>query len=187
MALRFRPLLICREPAGIQGVNTLYSWFSTSFAVPPNWSDQGVLLHFGAVDYEATVFINGKKAGFNRGGYFHFTVDATPYLKSESDNELYFSHFLVPPVCEFKSVYRNANVRLIGLYSFMTRPMVMDLRSQSANKFCTRHTSFIDPVAASGKASGSSRHPNDMSHGWISMRIWMEKVNLIIKMPVTRC
>ncbi len=29
-----------------------------------------VLLNFGAVDYEATLYINGGQAGFNRGGYY---------------------------------------------------------------------------------------------------------------------
>ncbi|GAB1213315.1 hypothetical protein ATERTT37_002464 [Aspergillus terreus] len=47
-----------------------------------------VLLNFGAVDYEATVFINGKQAGFHRGGYFHFAVDASEYVKFGADNEL---------------------------------------------------------------------------------------------------
>ena len=47
------------------------------------------MLNFGAVDYEATVFINRKKAGFHRGGYFEFTVDATPYLTPDGQaNEL---------------------------------------------------------------------------------------------------
>lgn len=65
-----------------------YSWFSTKFDVPSEWEDQNVLLHFGAVDYEATVFINGKKAGFNRGGYFHFEVDISKHVKTGQENEL---------------------------------------------------------------------------------------------------
>lgn len=73
---------------GIQGTDTYYSWFSTSFKVPESWSDQRVLLNFAAVDYEATVFVNGKKAGFHRGGYFSFTLDVTDQV-SDGDNELY--------------------------------------------------------------------------------------------------
>jgi beta-galactosidase/beta-glucuronidase len=57
--------------------------------VPSNWIEQRVLLNFGAVDYEATVFINGKQAGFNRGGYFAFTIDVTDYLSTNGHNELY--------------------------------------------------------------------------------------------------
>lgn len=66
----------------------LYSWFSTSFSVPSDWNGQNILLNFGAVDYEATVFVNGQKAGFHRGGYFRFTVDVTKYLKRGGNNEL---------------------------------------------------------------------------------------------------
>lgn len=67
----------------------LYSWFSTKFDVPSSWGNQSVLLHFGAVDYEATVFVNGKQAGFNRGGYFHFEIDISEHLKGGQENELY--------------------------------------------------------------------------------------------------
>lgn len=66
----------------------LYSWFSTKFTIPNNWRRDRVLLNFGAVDYEATVFINGKKAGFHRGGYFAFQVDITNHLFWHGDNEL---------------------------------------------------------------------------------------------------
>ncbi|KAJ5818440.1 hypothetical protein N7474_004031 [Penicillium riverlandense] len=74
--------------SGIQAVDALYSWFSNSFTVDSSWKGQHVLLNFGAVDYEATVFVNGKQAGFHRGGYFRFTLDVTPYVNFGQDNEL---------------------------------------------------------------------------------------------------
>jgi beta-galactosidase/beta-glucuronidase len=67
----------------------LYSWFQTSFDIPSGWSTGNrVLLNFGAVDYEATVFVNGKEVGFHRGGYFEFTFDVTDYLSKNGTNEL---------------------------------------------------------------------------------------------------
>lgn len=45
------------------------------------------LLHFGAVDWECTVFVNGKEIGSHTGGYCPFTLDITAALK-EGDNEL---------------------------------------------------------------------------------------------------
>lgn len=87
---------------GIQGVDTLYSWFSTSFTIPSDWSGQQTLLNFGAIDYEATVFINGKKAGFNRGGYFEFTIDVTDFL-SGGHNELYVN--LLKPASKYSLTY----------------------------------------------------------------------------------
>jgi len=47
-----------------------------------------VLLNFGAVDYMATIYVNGKKAGNHTGGYFEFTLDITPYLLTNGTNEL---------------------------------------------------------------------------------------------------
>jgi len=73
---------------GIQESFTLYSWFSNSFKVPLNWENQKILLNFDAVDYEATVFVNGKKAGFHRGGYFRFALDITQHVKIGQENEL---------------------------------------------------------------------------------------------------
>ncbi|KAH6694821.1 hydrolase [Leptodontidium sp. MPI-SDFR-AT-0119] len=73
---------------GIQGENTIFSWFSTSFTVPSSWSGRKVLLNFAAVDYEATVYTNGNQIGFNRGGYFRFTIDATEHVTFNGTNEL---------------------------------------------------------------------------------------------------
>lgn len=55
-----------------------------------------MLLNFGAVDYEATVFVNGQQAGFHRGGYFEFTVDITPFVNATTNNELYVDHSSSP-------------------------------------------------------------------------------------------
>ena len=67
----------------------MYSWFSTSFTVPSSWSGRKILLNFAAVDYEATVYINGNQVGFNRGGYFRFTIDATEHVSFNGTNEMY--------------------------------------------------------------------------------------------------
>ncbi|MFZ5880839.1 MAG: glycoside hydrolase family 2 protein [Chloroflexota bacterium] len=45
------------------------------------------LLHFGAVDYECSIFLNGRPIGSHRGGYLPFTFDITDAL-SGGDNEL---------------------------------------------------------------------------------------------------
>ncbi|MBQ4067475.1 MAG: glycoside hydrolase family 2, partial [Clostridia bacterium] len=44
-----------------------------------------VLLHFGAVDQRAVLFVNGKRGGEHEGGYLSFSFDITPYL-SEGEN-----------------------------------------------------------------------------------------------------
>lgn len=45
------------------------------------------LLHFGAVDYECQVAINGKTVGSHKGGYYPFTFDITDALVS-GENEI---------------------------------------------------------------------------------------------------
>lgn len=91
-----KPILVpsCIESglSGVQGRFALYSWYSTSFEVPSDWSGQQVLLNFGAVDYEATVFVNGHNATFHRGGYFSFEVDITDYLNGGNNELLVFTH-----------------------------------------------------------------------------------------------
>ena len=45
------------------------------FAVPDTWRGRRVLLRFGAVDWRATVFVDGRETGSHDGGYAHFAVD----------------------------------------------------------------------------------------------------------------
>jgi beta-galactosidase/beta-glucuronidase len=47
-----------------------------------------VLLHFGAVDFNARVWVNGKQMGEHRGGYDDFSFDITAALNPNGPNEL---------------------------------------------------------------------------------------------------
>jgi beta-galactosidase/beta-glucuronidase len=62
-------------------------WYARSFEVPEEWQELDLLLHFGAVDYRATVWVNGKLVGNNRGGHVPFAFDIAPYLK-KGENRL---------------------------------------------------------------------------------------------------
>ncbi len=63
-------------------------WYRRSFTVPVGWTGKHVLLHFGAVDYETEVFVNGTSAGTHKGGYDPFTLDITPLLSGAGPQEL---------------------------------------------------------------------------------------------------
>jgi len=63
-------------------------WYRRTFTVPNAWKGSRLLLHFGAVDWEATVYVNGTKVGEHRGGYDAFTFDITDALKSGGKQEL---------------------------------------------------------------------------------------------------
>ncbi|KAF2799815.1 glycoside hydrolase family 2 protein [Melanomma pulvis-pyrius CBS 109.77] len=87
------PVLVpfCLESAlsGVMGSHNIWSWYQTTFDVPSSWTaGNRVILNFGAVDYEATVFINGNQTTFHRGGYWSFNVDVTDYLSANGTNEL---------------------------------------------------------------------------------------------------
>ncbi len=56
-------------------------WYRRTFVVPDAWKDQRVLLHFGAVDYRAIVWVNGRLAGSHEGGHTPFYFDITPLLQ----------------------------------------------------------------------------------------------------------
>jgi beta-galactosidase/beta-glucuronidase len=56
-------------------------WYRREFALPEAWQGRRVRLHFGAVDYEATVWVNGHLVGTHRGGYTAFWFDITGALQ----------------------------------------------------------------------------------------------------------
>ena len=65
-------------------------WYRRSFSSPALDGKGRVLLHFGAVDYECRIWINGKDIGDHRGGYLPFTFDITDALV-QGENELIVS------------------------------------------------------------------------------------------------
>ena len=55
-------------------------WYRRAFTIPPDWQGQRILAHFGAIDYQASVWVNGNSAGSHIGGYTPFTLDITSLL-----------------------------------------------------------------------------------------------------------
>ncbi|MEK3987235.1 beta-galactosidase [Paenibacillus sp. VTT E-133280] len=55
-------------------------WYKREFNMPENWINGRVILHFGAVDYMAEVWVNGVSVGTHRGGYTPFSFDITSNL-----------------------------------------------------------------------------------------------------------
>lgn len=56
-------------------------WYRKNIEIPADWAGKSILLTFGAVDYHATVYVNGKYCGSHRGGYTPFTLDITDKLQ----------------------------------------------------------------------------------------------------------
>jgi tetratricopeptide (TPR) repeat protein len=66
---------------------TQWLWYKKSIVKPNIQGSKRILLHFGAVDWQTTVYVNGKKAGEHTGGYQNFSFDITDLLKN-GNNEL---------------------------------------------------------------------------------------------------
>jgi hypothetical protein len=76
-------------------------WYRRTFAIPDKWlkptrhgrgfdilPQRRILLHFGAVDWETTVWVNGQLVGAHRGGYDPFTLDITDALNKVGQQEI---------------------------------------------------------------------------------------------------
>ncbi|MDR3700512.1 MAG: glycoside hydrolase family 2 TIM barrel-domain containing protein [Candidatus Sulfopaludibacter sp.] len=62
-------------------------WYRRNFTAP-SLKGKRLLLHFGAVDWRAEVWVNGKAAGKHEGGYDPFTFDITDALKPKGPDEI---------------------------------------------------------------------------------------------------
>ncbi|WP_334077997.1 glycoside hydrolase family 2 protein [Paenibacillus sanfengchensis] len=60
-------------------------WYRKVFSVPDAYRKGRLLLHFGAVDYEAKIWVNGKLVALHEGGHTPFHADITDVL-TEGDN-----------------------------------------------------------------------------------------------------
>jgi hypothetical protein len=75
--------------SAISGVMQYYefSWYRRTFTVPSTWSGKHIILHLDAVDWQATVYVNGQPVGIHKGGYDPISYDITSYLNGGT-NEL---------------------------------------------------------------------------------------------------
>jgi hypothetical protein len=65
-------------------------WYHRPFYIPETWQGKRVLLHFGAVDWETNVWVNGKQLAAHRGGYLPFCYDISDLIRA-GENELLVS------------------------------------------------------------------------------------------------
>lgn len=61
-------------------------WYHREFEVPKEWQGKKVILHFGAVDYYAKVFVNGHYVGHHTGGNTPFSFDISFFLTGGREN-----------------------------------------------------------------------------------------------------
>src|SRR5947209_2131254 len=61
-------------------------WYRRRFKAQAAWADRQVYLQFDGVNRRADVYLNGKLLGTHLGGFARFRFDATPYLKTNTEN-----------------------------------------------------------------------------------------------------
>jgi len=77
-------------PASTVGDTGFYCvvWYRRNFEHPELQPDERLILHFGAVDYSATVWVNGTRVLSHRGGYTPFQADITDALSSGGQQQV---------------------------------------------------------------------------------------------------
>lgn len=56
-------------------------WYRRLINIPKEWAGKNIFLNFGAVDYDATIWIDGRKRGRHCGTGSSFSIDITKYVK----------------------------------------------------------------------------------------------------------
>jgi beta-galactosidase/beta-glucuronidase len=69
------------------------AWYRRTFMVPPSWRQGRVLLHFEAVDWRCSAWLNGQELGTHEGGYDSFSFDVTDALGADGLQELVVAVF----------------------------------------------------------------------------------------------
>jgi hypothetical protein len=64
------------------------AWYRREFTLPSEWRAKRIWLCFGAVDWQAQVWVNGKLAGMHEGGYSEFRLDITSFVRFDAPNRV---------------------------------------------------------------------------------------------------
>jgi Glycosyl hydrolases family 2, sugar binding domain/Glycosyl hydrolases family 2, TIM barrel domain/Glycosyl hydrolases family 2 len=84
------PFAVQSQLSGVQRAVTDSQtlWYHRTFAAPAVPRGGRLLLHFGAVDWRTTVWVNGTRVGEHQGGYDPFTFDVTDALRGHGPQQL---------------------------------------------------------------------------------------------------
>ena len=63
-------------------------WYRKLVTIPSNWTGKRILIHFGAIDWESEVYVNGVSMGIHKGGYDEVTYDITDQIVGTGPQEI---------------------------------------------------------------------------------------------------
>jgi hypothetical protein len=78
--------------SGIERKQEINMWYRRNVTIPASWKGKDVIIHFDAVDHDATIFVNGQKAGTHAGGYDAFSINITKFLKAGTNTLVVAAH-----------------------------------------------------------------------------------------------
>jgi len=111
----FVPFCPESELSGVGNTDFLNAvWYRRKVRIPQEWGNQEVLLHFQAVDYDVTVWVNGSEVRRHRGGFSSFTCELkyAPDAKPGDEIEIVLrardSHIGAQPRGKQSQLYGNS-------------------------------------------------------------------------------
>ena len=99
----------------LSGVEKVFSdndvlWYKTEFSLPENFARERIILHFGAVDQKAEVFLNGVFVGSHEGGYLPFCFDITDFSFSFVIQDILCAvKFVIPTVYNINHLFSSSS------------------------------------------------------------------------------
>ena len=140
-------------------------WYMKTFDLPKNWSGKKIIIHFEAVDYDSSVWLNDILLGSHKGGFDRFSFDITPYIKPNGRQKIVLS---VKDGTNFSSQPRGKQqIKPSGIYytpvSGIWQTVWLEAVSNEAHLQEVKTTSNIDektvtviPIANQALVSGYS-------------------------------
>lgn len=171
------------------------SWYRRHFHLPAKYRGRCIFLDFEGVMIACDVFVNGRKAGSQKGGYTPFFFDITPYVENGKDNVLAVrvdsrERKDIPPCggnidyLTFGGIYREVRLRVtdeVHISGLSPRPRKvlgkkqrLDLTLEIAN-FRQEPTdvrisaSLIDARGKKVASAGEMALVQAESHAWVDM------------------
>jgi beta-galactosidase/beta-glucuronidase len=147
-------------------------WYKRTLILPDGWEGRRVLLHFEAVDYKATVWINGKKAGEHTGGYTPFSLDITDFLQPGENllvvkalDDLRSGLQPLGKQCDRLDSYSCLYRRTTGIWQSVWVEPVADIRVEKYK---------IYPAADNGEADILVYLNTDPAHGDLALKVFFK-------------
>ena len=122
-------------------------WYRRIFRIPTEWNGNKILLHFGAVDWECTVWINGKEIGVHKGGYSPFSFDVTDSVLNNQDNEIIVRVY--DPTNEGKQPHGKQSLNPKNIYYTSTSGIWQTIWLESVPNFCIKSFKITPDIDSS--------------------------------------